>query len=84
MEYVVYAIASVSRNYIYVGFTKELEVRFNRHNKGLNKSTAPYAPFKLIFKELVGSSREEARTREKYWKSGTGKRQLKIIRDQMI
>jgi len=82
MEYVVYAISSRSRNYIYVGFTQELEVRVNRHNKGLNKTTAAYAPFDLIFTESIGESRQNARDRERYWKSGTGKRQLRKIRDE--
>ena len=83
MKYTVYAISSIAKNYIYVGFTKELETRFDRHNIGLNKTTAPYAPFQLLLTELVGSDREEARVREKYWKSGTGKRKLRILRDEL-
>jgi len=76
--YTVYAISSLHKNYIYVGMTSELEVRIARHNSGKNKSTKPYAPFKLIFTEIV-ESRVEARKREKYWKSGTGKEQLKRL-----
>jgi putative endonuclease len=83
MIYEVYAISSLTKNYIYVGFSTELEVRLNRHNKGLNKTTAPYTPFRLIYSEVVGTSREEARLREKYWKSGTGKRKLRILRDEL-
>jgi putative endonuclease len=83
MIYEVYAISSLTKNYIYVGFSTELEVRLNRHNKGLNKTTAPYAPFRLIYSEVVGTSREEARLREKYWKRGTGKRKLRILRDEL-
>ena len=35
----VYAISSISRNYIYVGLTNNIEKRFAQHNKGENKST---------------------------------------------
>ena len=81
MEYKVYAISSVGRNYIYVGLTSNLEERINRHNKGYEKTTKPYAPFRLIYSEEC-SNREEARKREKYWKSGIGKEKLRALRDK--
>ncbi|MCM4157642.1 GIY-YIG nuclease family protein [Gramella sp. AN32] len=70
--FIVYAISSVNRNYIYVGLTSNLKARIERHNKGLEKTTKPYAPFKLIFTEKC-DNRIIARNREKYWKSGIGK-----------
>lgn len=75
----VYALASVEKNYIYVGLTKDLEERIGQHNSGKERTTRSYRPFKLIFSELC-SSRPEARTREKYWKSGIGKEKLKELR----
>ena len=78
MEYYVYAIKSIERNYIYVGMTADIERRLKEHNNGYNKTTKPYLPFRLIFQEKC-ETREKARTREKYWKSGTGKRQLKKL-----
>ena len=78
--YEVYAIASLSRNYIYVGITNDLGRRFKEHNAGHNKTTKPYLPFQLLYRESC-SDRPTARIREKYWKSGTGKEQLKMIRD---
>lgn len=78
----VYAISSIKRNYVYVGFTQNIEERLKRHNKGWERTTKPYAPFKLIFKEIV-DTRTEARNREKYWKSGIGKEKLRIIRDKI-
>ena len=68
----VYALKSLRRNYIYVGMTQNLTERFNRHNKGYERTTKPYRPFKLIYSEKF-NSRKEARTREKYLKSGAGK-----------
>ncbi|MCM4157643.1 GIY-YIG nuclease family protein [Gramella sp. AN32] len=70
--FIVYAISSVNRNYIYVGLTSNLKARIERHNKGLEKTTKPYAPFKLIFTEKC-DNRIIARNREKYWKSGIAK-----------
>ena len=46
--------------------------RINRHNKGWNKTTAPYSPFHTLLIERY-STRKEARDREKYLKSGIGR-----------
>jgi putative endonuclease len=75
----VYAISSTERSYIYVGLTDNVERRFFEHNNCKNKTTKPYAPFVLIFTE-VHETRMDARLREKYWKSGTGKEQLKSLK----
>ncbi len=78
--YVVYAISSLIDNYIYVGLTADLEDRLRRHNAGYERSTKTHRPFKLIYTEEC-EDRPSARIREKYWKSGTGKRKLRIIRE---
>ena len=75
MHYV-YAIESVNRNYIYVGMTKNIKIRFNQHNFGKEKTTRPYAPFKLIYKKTF-ENRISARIHEKFLKSGIGKEFLK-------
>ncbi len=79
MEYFVYAISSLYRNYIYVGLTSNITNRFHRHNSGYEKTTKPYAPFELIYTERC-KDRKEAREREKYWKSGIGKEKLKQMK----
>ncbi|MFD2517537.1 GIY-YIG nuclease family protein [Salinimicrobium flavum] len=78
----VYAISSFEKNYIYVGFTSNLDRRFEQHNSGKEKTTRNYRPFEIIFSEIC-SSRTEARTREKYWKSGIGKEKLKDLRNKL-
>ena len=78
--YKVYAIKSYSRNYIYIGLTHNLEDRLNRHNKGWERTTRAYAPFKLIYSEDC-DDRKSARQREKYLKSGMGKEFLKNLND---
>ena len=74
----VYAISSEVKNYIYVGLTNNIERRLDEHNVGYNKTTKPYKPFKLILLEKY-ETRLEARSREKYLKSGIGKEFLKKL-----
>ncbi|MCH8557106.1 MAG: GIY-YIG nuclease family protein [Balneolia bacterium] len=76
--YFVYAIKSTHKNYIYVGITSDLQRRIDQHNKGYEKSTKPYAPFELIYKEEQ-PDRKQARIREKYLKSAAGKRFLRSL-----
>ncbi|AGA77613.1 GIY-YIG nuclease family protein [Echinicola vietnamensis] len=76
--YTVYAIKSTVANRIYVGFTSDLKRRMREHNSGKTKSTKGFMPWKLIFTEEV-EPRVLARIREKYWKSGIGKKKLKSL-----
>ncbi|MGE4289285.1 MAG: GIY-YIG nuclease family protein [Salinivirgaceae bacterium] len=72
----VYAIKSELAEWIYVGLTHNIEQRLAQHNKGYNKSTKPYRPFKIIYTEEQ-PDRISARKREKYLKSAAGKRFLR-------
>ena len=74
--YPVYALKSRLKNYIYVGMTADLADRVKRHNNGREKTTRPYRPFELIYKE-IHLKRKDARIREKYFKSGVGKEFLR-------
>jgi putative endonuclease len=76
--YYVYAISSLSRTYIYVGLTINRDRRIDDHQKGYNKTTRAYRSFKVILVEKY-KTRQEARKREKYLKSGAGKEYLKKI-----
>ena len=72
----VYVIKSRTNKYIYVCLTSNQEKRVAEHNKGKERTTKPYLPFELVYKEQH-SSREEARKREKQLKSGYGKEWIK-------
>ena len=76
--YFVYAIKSITKNYIYVGMSNNLERRLKEHNNGESKSTKAYKPFVLIFSEQL-ETRETARKKEKFLKSGIGKEYLKTL-----
>ncbi|MBM3206128.1 MAG: GIY-YIG nuclease family protein [Candidatus Staskawiczbacteria bacterium] len=78
MNYYVYALKSISRNYIYVGITNNLERRIRQHKNGKEATTNPYRPFEIILTETY-NTRLEARQREKKLKSGYGKEYLKKL-----
>ena len=78
MEYTVYAIKSLSGNYIYVGMSNNVVRRVKEHNAGYNKTTKPYLPYKLIYTESF-PNRKAARQKEKYLKGGSGKKYLKTV-----
>lgn len=60
----------------YTGCTDDLRKRFKEHNEGLVPSTKGRGPFKIIYYEAC-ANKNEAFAREKYLKSGMGKRYLK-------
>lgn len=53
-----------------------MKKRILSHNTKKNKSTKSGAPWKLIYAE-VSFNKDDARAREKYLKSGMGRRYLK-------
>jgi len=79
--FTVYAIKSLSHNFIYVGMTENLEERLRRHNSGCNKSTKRFAPFSLLYTEQCETG-QEARNREKYLKSTSGKIFLRFVLEE--
>ena len=81
--FVIYVIESQIDNRLYVGFTENLERRIKEHNDGKTKSTKGFRPWILVYSEVL-YSREEARKREKYLKSGCGKEFLKLILQKKI
>lgn len=50
MQYV-YVLQSNRDNKFYTGYTKNLKLRFERHNKGLVESTKNRMPLKLVYYE---------------------------------
>jgi len=72
----IYIIESKKSGYWYTGSTTDLRKRFNQHNKGESTWTKQRGPWKLIYYEAC-LNEEDARSREKYLKSGMGKRYLK-------
>ena len=74
--YFVYLLQSLKDGSWYTGYTSNLEKRLKRHNQGFIFATKSKRPWKLIYYEFC-MSQEDAIDREKYLKSGQGKRYLK-------
>lgn len=75
MQYV-YVLRSQKDNKNYVGYTKNLKLRFELHNKGLVASTKDRRPLDLIYYEAC-LNQQDATKREKYLKTIYGKRYIK-------
>ena len=55
-----------------------METRYKEHQAGKSKTTKPYRPFIVIYKEAFETG-PEARTQEKILKTGAGKEFLKHL-----
>jgi putative endonuclease len=75
-EYYVYLLESQIDSSWYIGYTKELQDRINEHNSGKSYYTKRKLPWKIIYFE-VSFHKMDAIAREKYLKSGMGRRYLK-------
>ncbi|KKP57357.1 MAG: Excinuclease ABC C subunit domain protein [Candidatus Moranbacteria bacterium GW2011_GWF2_34_56] len=71
-----YVLKSKKDNDLYIGFTEDLKKRFDEHNCGLVKSTSSRTPLELVYYEAC-LSEKLAIAREKYFKTGFGRRFLK-------
>lgn len=74
--YFTYVLKSAKDGKLYIGWTDNLKSRFVKHNKGLVKSTRGRIPLILSYYEAC-LNKEKAIEREKYFKSGFGRRFLK-------
>ena len=78
-KYFVYFLKSLRNQKVYVGMTnKEPEVRAQEHNNGANEWTRNNKPFKLIYHETY-LCKHDAQARERFYKTGFGKKIKKAI-----
>ena len=66
--YYTYLLQSDKDDGFYIGFTKDLKLKFEQHNKGHVNSTKDRGPSKLIYYEAC-LDQNDATKREKYLKS---------------
>ena len=74
--YYTYVLQSMIDMNFYTGSTKNLKLRFEKHKKGHVDSTKDRRPVKLIYYEAC-LDENDARKREKYFKTYHGKMYLK-------
>ncbi len=73
--YYTYILKSDIDGNLYTGCTSDLQKRLNDHNNGNVRSTCERRPFELIYYE-ASRNQQDAYAREKYLKSGMGKRYI--------
>ncbi len=78
--YYVYVLQSIKDKLFYTGFTCNLQRRIEEHNNGSEFFTKSRIPFELVYYEWC-LSKDDAIAREKYLKSGMGK---KYIRNRIL
>ena len=61
---------------LYTGYTNDLKSRLKEHNNGTVESTKNRIPFELVYYEAC-LDKNKAIKREKYFKTGFGRRFLK-------
>jgi len=71
-----YILQSIKNKNWYTGCCEDLRKRFKQHNDNLVVSTKGRGPFELIYCEAC-INKDDAFARERYLKSGAGKRYLK-------
>ena len=74
--YTVYVLKSLKDGKHYIGYTNNIERRIKEHNAGRTESTKRRRRFVLIYKEEF-EEKELAEKREKFFKSGKGREELK-------
>lgn len=83
LSHCVYVLLSLKDKKFYTGYTANLKQRLTDHFHGNSKATAPRRPFKLIYCEYF-LSKANAINRERYLKTSTGKRMLKLMLKESI
>ncbi len=74
--YYTYVLKSLKDGDLYVGYTEDLKNRFNLHSAGKVPATENRRPLEILYYEAC-NSKEKALKREKYFKTGFGRRFLK-------
>lgn len=76
MYHFVYVLKSEKDKKFYTGYTKNLKLRLEKHQKGLVETTKNRKPLKLVYFEAC-LSQKDATHREKYLKTHYGKMFIK-------
>ncbi|MDH4330148.1 MAG: GIY-YIG nuclease family protein [Candidatus Moranbacteria bacterium] len=75
----VYVLKSKNKNWFYVGSTKDLRERFERHLQGRVMSTKPHRPLDLVYYEAY-QTYSMARKRENELKKNSQQKEVLLKR----
>jgi putative endonuclease len=76
LAFYVYLLHSMGDGGFYIGYTTDLKRRLSEHKQGASLATSHRGPWKLIYYEAY-TERLDAEGRERYLKSGGGRRFLR-------
>lgn len=76
MFYYTYVLRSLKDSNLYIGWTDDLKNRLAKHNGGEVIATRSRVPLELVYYEAC-CGKSQAIKREKYFKTGFGRRFLK-------
>ena len=76
--YKVYILLNSARIRTYTGVAADVDRRLKEHNEGKVSSSRPYRPYDIIHLEKF-ETLKEARQRENFYKSTTGRRRIREI-----
>jgi len=79
--YFVYVLRSVATGRYYTGSTSDLPARLLQHNSDQSLSTKHREPWQLVHQETYETLAEAVR-RERYFKTGRGREELKRLLSQ--
>ncbi|MBI2037393.1 MAG: GIY-YIG nuclease family protein [Candidatus Magasanikbacteria bacterium] len=71
-----YVLKSLKDSKLYIGYSENLKIRFKEHCDGHVPATLARRPLQLVYYEAC-LSKNKALAREKYFKTGFGRRFLK-------
>jgi len=74
--YYIYVLRSLKDYSFYVGYTPDLKIRIQKHNRGLVPATKNRRLLRLVYYEAC-LDKNDAIKREKYLKTSWGKRYIK-------
>jgi putative endonuclease len=82
--FTVYILYSISWGKSYVGYTNNVVRRLQEHNITESKGfTLRYRPWTLIHTEVF-DTKAEAMQKEKFYKSGVGRNEVKVIVEKYL
>jgi putative endonuclease len=76
--FVVYVLQSTVADRRYIGSAADAQVRLGQHNAGFSRSTKAWRPWVIVHQEFF-ETRALAMRRERFFKTGRGREELKRL-----
>ena len=80
--YYVYILLNESKTRTYTGASDDVDKRLAEHNAGKVKASRPYRPYKIFHTESFATL-SEARKKEIFYKSATGRRKMRKMMENL-